>query len=350
MKVFVTGATGFVGSALIQRLVADGATVRALVRHDTQAKQWEATGVQTTVGTIGDPNEIAKAAKGCEVVFHCAGENSHRASSRSLQWINIAGTENVINAARHVGCRRVVHLSCADVTLLNQDRLNWKEDRAIAQLPINPCARSKQLAEELALVASRKSTEVTAVRPAWIWGPGDHTVLPDLCMEAEKGGVRLFGNGRNLIATLFIDNLVDALISASQASDVSGKAYCVTDGEFLDAGEFIGMLCEAVGLPAPRTGIYTIAYFTAWIRERQKRDGPWTTDVVRRGRSTLFDILCAVKDLDFQPRISVADGMERLRQWAEKVGGPKAIAQMARKPATDQSIEAQVKKAKAARI
>jgi nucleoside-diphosphate-sugar epimerase len=349
MKVFVTGATGFVGGALTHRLIADGVAVGVLVRDPTQVAQWEALGARARVGSIADPNEIAAAARGCEVLFHCAGENSHRASPMALQWINIAGTENVLNAARHIGCRRVVYLSCADVTLLNQDRLNWKEDRTITNRPIDPCAWSKQIAEEVVLCTSRKSTETTAIRAAWIWGPGDRTVLPSLCIEAEQAGVRLFGSGRNLISTLYIDNLVDALVSASHAADVAGKAYYATDGEFLDAAEFFGMLCESVGLATPRKGLFYLAYATAWIRERLKLEGPWTTDVVRRSRSTLFDIQCATKDLDYRPRVSVAEGMERLREWAEKVGGPKAIARMGRKPATDQSIEAQIAAARAAR-
>ncbi len=345
----MTGATGFVGGALINRLIADGVAVRVLVRDRTQIAQWEALGAGTRVGSIADPNEIAAAARDCEVLYHCAGENSHRASPSALQWINIAGTENVLNAARHIGCRRVVYLSCADVTLLNQDRLNWKEDRTITERPIDPCACSKQIAEELVLCASRKSTETTAIRAAWIWGPGDRTVLPNLCIEAEKTGVRLFGSGRNLVSTLYIDNLVDAMVSASHAADVAGKAYYATDGEFLDTSEFLGMLCESVGLAAPRKGSFYWAYATAWIRERLKLEGPWTTDVVRRGRSTLFDIQCASKDLDYRPRVSVAEGMERLREWAQKVGGPSAIARMRRTPATDRSVEAQIAAAKAAR-
>ncbi|MBN1655641.1 MAG: NAD(P)-dependent oxidoreductase [Deltaproteobacteria bacterium] len=349
MDLLITGATGFAGSALARRLISEGARVTVLVRERVQVAQWQAAGAVAKVGAIGDPNEIAEAARGCEIIFHCAGENSHRTPPRALQWINIAGTENVISAARHIGCKRVVYLSCADVTLLNCDRVNWNENRSIAQQPINPCACSKQLAEEVALTASRKSTEITAIRAAWLWGPGDHTALPGLCLEAEQGGVRLFGNGRNLIATLYIDNLVDALISACQARDVSGKAYYVTDGEFLDAAEFFGMLCESVRLPPPRKGLFYLSFAQAWFRERLRLDGPWTTDVVRRGRGTLFDTQCAVRDLGYRPSVSVAEGMARLRDWAEKVGGPGAIASMARKPATERSIEEQVAAAKAAR-
>ena len=166
MKALVTGATGFVGRALALRLLNDGHVVHALVRDPNRAGELGQAGAELFTGSICDPNRIARAAGGCEVVFHCAGESSLRAPARVYDWINVAGSENLINAARHVGCRRVVHLSCADTTLLNIDRLHWREDRVVAEQPLGRCARSLRLAEELALASSTASTEVTAIRSA----------------------------------------------------------------------------------------------------------------------------------------------------------------------------------------
>lgn len=349
MKVLVTGATGFVGNALIRRLVEEGFEVNALVRSMDQIPHMESIGANLHMANIGDPNAIAEAAKGCEVVYHCAGENSYRTPAKVLQWINIAGTENVILAARHVGCRRFIHLSCADVTLTNQDRLNWNENRSVLGHPLNPCAYSKLLAEEVALTQSSSKMEITAVRAAWIWGPGDRTTLPGLCQEAEKGGVRMFGKGDSLIATLYIDNLVEALISATNAPDVSCKCYYVTDGEFLTTREFLTMICRSAGLPPPRAGVFPFAFAAAWIREFLNLQGSWTTDVVRRGRATLFDTQSAVVELNYKPSVSVSDGMQKLAEWVKQVGGPKVVAQMNRHPATEKSIEEQVRLAAAAR-
>ncbi len=345
VKALVTGATGFVGRALVLRLLKDGHVVHALIHDPERVGELGEAGAELFAGSVCDPNRMARAAAGCELVFHCAGESSLRADRRVYDWINVAGTENLINAARHAGCRRVVHLSCADTTLLNQDRLHWKEDRVVAGQPLGWCACSQRLAEELALAASRPSTEVTAIRSAWTWGPGDHTMLPQLCLEAEAGGVRLFGSGDNLVATLYIDNLLDALLAASTAPDAPCNAYFVTDGDHLDAGEFIGMLCRSVGLDPPRKGFFPLAYGAAWIRERLGRPGPWTADVARRARSSLFDVGRAAKDLDYQPGVSVREGMRRLAAWAERVGGPAAIAAMARSPATLASVESQVREA-----
>ncbi len=342
MKALVTGATGFVGAALTRRLLAEGACVHVLLRDDKQAPELEAAGARVHMGTVGDPNQVAEAASGCEVLFHCAGENSHRSAPLALEWTNVAGTENVINAARHVCVRRVVHLSCADTTLINRDRFHWKEDRVSMTRPLDPCARSKLLAEELAIAASCQSTEVTAIRGAWLWGPGDRTTLPALCIEAAQGGVRLFGNGRNLVATLYIDNLVDALLAASQVPEAACNVYYISDGEFLDAGEFLGMLCRSLGLPPPKPGFFPLAYALAWMRERFGLDGPWPTDVVRRGRNSLFDTHRALQDLGYEPRVSVEKGMERVAAWAEQMGGPQAIANTFRHPASEAAVAALV--------
>ena len=122
MKALIIGANGFVGGALCRRLVELGRDVHGLSRNGSVPD-----GVTSHQGTLGDPNTIAAAATDCDVVFHCAGENSEHAAREALSWINVAGTENVVAATKHAKVRRLVLLSCADVTLLNTDRLNWKE-------------------------------------------------------------------------------------------------------------------------------------------------------------------------------------------------------------------------------
>ena len=343
----VTGATGFAGKALVLRLLSDGFSVHALVRNPDRARELESRGASLFTGSIIDPNEIFRAAAGCELLFHCAGESSLRSAPRVYQWINVAGTENIIQAARQAGCKRVIHLSCADVSLINQDRIHWNENRVLTEQPLGQFARSRLLAEELALSSSRNSTEITAVRAAWTWGPGDLSMLPGLCREAGKGGVRLFGSGQNLVATLYIDNLLHALLLAAESPAAASHAYYVTDGEFLDANEFIGMLCQSLGLGPPRRGIYALAYAAAWIRERLALLGPWPAEVARRGRSSLFDIGCAVKDLNYEPKVTVAEGMKRLAEWVAQAGGPAAIARTARVPTSLESVEREAREAAA---
>lgn len=294
---------------------------------------------------LGDPDAIARAAAGCEVVFHCAGIASARAHRRALEWVNVAGTENVVNAAREVGVRRVVYVSCADVSLINADRIHWGEGRIATQALLDHHARTKLLAEEVALSASGGRLEVTALRPAWLWGPGDHTTLPLLCAEADHGGVRLHGNGENLLAVLYIDNLVNALITAATAKNAPGNAYYLADNDVLTAREFLDPLCRACGLPTPRRSVFTIDLAVAWLRERLSDSTGLVSSVVRRGRGTLFDAQAAVRDLDFAPVVSVEEGMRALGQWVQAQGGPLAVAKLRRPYVDARSVDDQVRRA-----
>ncbi|MFI5308996.1 MAG: NAD-dependent epimerase/dehydratase family protein [Polyangiales bacterium] len=335
VRVLVTGATGFVGGALAHRLRALGHELHALARASSDAQPLHAISAIVHAGDIGDPNTVTEAAAGCEVVYHCAGVSALHAAPTALSWINVAGTENVIAAARHAGVERVVLLSCADVSLCNRDRLHWKEDAVLGHAPLGTFARSKLLAEELALHASDAALCVTALRPAFLWGPGDRTNLPGLCAEGLRGGVRLHGGGDNLFATTYVDNLVEAMIAAATAPGVGGSAFHVADADMLTAREFFEQLSAAVGLPAPRAEPYSLAYARAWLRRAQHRDGAWPEDVARRGRACLLDCLRAIRTLGYAPVASVEQGMQALAAWAKRAGGPQALAGLGRRPASE---------------
>jgi len=345
VRCLVTGITGFVGGALARELVARGHDVVGMLRVGRAGAGIE--GVALVEGELGDPDPIARAADGCEVIFHCAGIASPRAHRLALQWVNVAGTENVVNAAREVGVRRVVYVSCADVSLINADRIHWGEGRVVTQTPLDWHARTKLLAEEVALSASRQKLEVTALRPAWLWGPGDHTTLPSLCLEAANGGVRLHGSGANLFAVLYIDNLVAALISAATAKNAPGNAYYVADTDVLTAREFFDQLSQACGLSSPRRGGFELDLALAWWRERFGDNVGLVSNVVRRGRGTLFDVQAAARDLDFAPRVSVEAGMGALREWVQAQGGPTAVAKLLRPHVDAASVEQQMRHADA---
>lgn len=343
----VTGATGFVGRALIKRLLQEGHSVRAATRAPAQPLEGlEAASVSQV--SLGDPNALLALARDVDVLYHCAAENSPRASVEALSWINVAGTENVLNAARHAGVRRVVHVSCADATLINRDRLNWKETQQLAEEPLDACSRSKLLAEELAVHGSDAKLEVCVLRPAWVWGPGDRRILPSLCREARAGRVSLCGNGENLLPTVYIDNLVQALRLADGAQHAPGHVYHVIDGEPMTAHEFMSQLCRAAGLPAPARSVYALSYARAWLRDALgMRGGLSRADVVRRGRSALFDNLGATRDLGYEPVVSVQAGMDALAHWVTQLGGPEVLARIERPTSGAHDVDALVRLADA---
>jgi len=315
MKALVLGATGMAGAAIVQGLLEAGHGVRALLRPDVSRTGRPPLGPEVTThpGAIGDPNAIAAAASGVDVIFVAVGLPLGRPSDE-YRWLHVAGIENVLAAARHAEVPRVVLVSCADVVLADEPRVHWDEKRDLSRPPIGPRAQALKLAEEIALSASDGTLAVTAVRPGWLWGPGDHARLPALVREAKAGGIDLCGDGKNLLATTYVEHLAQAALAAAVSPRAPGQAYYVGDPEFLEIGEFLGLLSRTLGLPPPRR---SGPYFARRLWAGLGQGALPLEEVVRRGRATYFDTQKAAQELGIAPAVTVDEGMKRLAAWYE---------------------------------
>lgn len=329
MDVLVLGATGFIGGAIAARLKAHGDRVRVLTRAENAA--W-----------LGDPRSIADAAAGADAVVHAAGIASPRAAPRALKWTHVAGTENVVKACAHAKVKRLVYVGCADVTLTNADRVHWDERRQIIGAPFGERAKTLALAEEIALTAGGPELAAIALRPGWVWGPGDTSRLPHLCKEAiEEGGIRLIGSGETYLSTIYIDNLVDAVVSALSAEDASSRAFYLADPEYLHARELFTMISDALDLPKPRAG----APLFVSLPLARVMSGLSPDEMILRGRSSLFDVNMASGKLAFDPKVTTEAGMKALAAWAKERGGAAELAKLAKPPPDARSVDAQVEAA-----
>lgn len=311
MKILLLGASGSVGSALIPRLREENLSIVGFTRSLENAARLAQSTIEVVVGDVQDPNAIAKAAQGVDVIVHAVGVPPD-APRDVLKWVNVAGTENVLRAARHADVKRVVTISCADVTLSWEHRIHWNENRRITHAPLSAHAQTKALAEEMALVQSDVGLEVLALRPAFLWGnAGPKKFLS--AQEIEKG-IRLWGSGKTLFATTHVTNLAHAIVQAIRApSDAYGRAYYITDNEALHAHEFFSELSRALKLPPPRTS------FPSWIARSIAKSKRLSAllhtplrDVVLRTQSSLFDCGLAVKHLNYQPQLTVEQAFQAL--------------------------------------
>jgi nucleoside-diphosphate-sugar epimerase len=197
--------------------------------------------------------------------------------------------------------------------------------------PLDACSREKLLGEELARNASKGELAVVALRPALCWGPGDTGLLPELCAEALTGGLRTLGGGHNLLATVYIDSLVDACLLAAEGPDLGGEAFHIADDEPVTCREFLEQLSAALGVGPPRRSLYALEYARAFVREQLDQPGPCRADVALRGRGSLLDVAGAVTRLGHRPRTSMAEGMRALAEWVQQAGGVAAVAKLGKR-------------------
>ena len=309
VRILVTGATGFVGGAVSRELQAAGHDVVAYVREGSDSRALR--DLERIVGDLGDPNRLAVAAAGCNALVHAAGSTDPTANLDSLGWVHIAGTENVINAAKQAGCKRMIHISCADVTLYQGPRSFWNEDQC-PQRPFGKLAQTKLHAEELVRVAGKQGFWTVALRPALVWGPGDTTHLPGWQKEADRGGIGIIGGGKKLMSTTFVRNLAHAVRCALQTKVTTGNIYYVVDAELSVARDFFAELSAALGWSPPtRVGPYhwaRIASRTGLLRLH-------TTEVIRRSQTSAFDMSRAKQELGYEPIVTREQGMAELAAW-----------------------------------
>ncbi len=321
MRVVVLGVGGFVGGAVFRKLREAGDTVVGLARRLDAAA---AADMEAEPLKLADPGSLALAFRNADAVVHAAGVASPRVARATLRETHIAGTEHVVAAAKHAGVRHLVLVSCADVTLCDRDRLHFNEKRDSEAGPMDAHGESKRLAEEIALthdsgtVASRSEFRVTALRPSWVWGAGDRGAAWRHLGWGPQQGISLVGAGVNLLCTVHVDNLADAVGQVLRAKDVGGRAYYVADGHFLEAREFLREWSTAMGFSPPKRGA-PMAWMRAqasW-RERLGKSGPWRRDVAKLGRGTFFDASQLRHGVGWNPQMSLEKGMRELQEWVK---------------------------------
>ena len=182
MKALVSGGGGFLGGALVRRLVGEGAAVRSLQRG--VYPELDALGVEQIIGDIADPNVVERAVAGCEVVFHVAAKVEMWGGCEPFYRTNVIGTDNVLAAMRRHGAARLVFTSSPSVVhgrgdLAGVDESAPYPDRFEAAYP-----QTKAMAEIAVLAANDPDLATTALRPHLIWGPGDRNLVPQLVAQA----------------------------------------------------------------------------------------------------------------------------------------------------------------------
>lgn len=247
---FVTGGSGFIGGKLVRRLAGEGHAVRALARSDASAKEVAALGAEPVPGDLADPAALTAAADGASVAFHLAAHLGEWGRWEDFERGNVVGTRNVLAACEAAGVRRFVHCGTEASLMAGEPLINVDETAPLRPDSRAPYPATKAKAEQAVRAAARENFETVALRPRFVWGKGDTTLLPEMVKAVEAGRFAWVGGGRNVTDTTHVDNVVEGLILAAEKGR-SGEAYFVTDGEPVVFREFVSELLRTQGVEPP---------------------------------------------------------------------------------------------------
>jgi nucleoside-diphosphate-sugar epimerase len=316
---FVTGGSGFIGGVLIERLRREGWDVRALARSDAAAARVGELGAEPVRGDLEDRRALEQGAAGSEVAFHCAAKVEDWGDPEEFERLNVFGTQNALDACIAAGVRRFVHAGTEASLTVGQPLVNVSEDAPLR--PDSPIlyAASKARAEQRVRAANGDGIETVVIRPRFVWGRGDTTLLPALIKLIESGRFRWIGGGTQLTDTTNVDNTVEGLwLGATRAPP--GSVYFVTDGEPVVFREFVTSWLGTQGVSVPdKTVPGAVADAAAAVSERAwrllKRPGspPLTRMAVwASSKECTLDISRARRELDYKPVVSREQGLAAL--------------------------------------
>ena len=278
-------------------------------------------GAEPVRGELDDTASMAAGAAGCEVAFHCAAHLGDWGSRADFERGNVQGTRNALAAARQAGVRRFVHVG-TEAALLAGEPLIEVDERAPLRFD-SPALYSstKARAEEAVIEANDNGLETVVVRPRFVWGRGDTTLLPVMTEMVRAGRFAWIGGGRQRTSTTHVDNAVHGLLLGAERG-APGGVYFVTDGEPVVFRDFVTRLLATQGvtppgrsLPAPVATALAAAGETAWRllplpgRPPLTRLAVWVSAL-----ETTIDITRARTELGYTPVRTIEDGLEELRQ------------------------------------
>ena len=318
MRVCLTGGTGFVGRALVKRLLADGEHVRVLARPSPRANALEAEGAEVVRGDLSDHSAIDRAVEGSEIVYHAAAIVEGHGNRQKFFDANVRGTDAVLHAGLRAKPRRIIYLSSIAVYgPVGPDEV-IDEDTPFDELPEERdfYAWSKIEADRLALkFAKNSAVPVTILRPGVIFGPG--RPLPTALLGARIGKLDIvFGRRNQPFPLNYIENLIDALELAAREPENDSRQYIVLDDEKLTLGQYHAARTKLTGT---RTVFWSAlpAVMAATVSRPVLRLVPGDTgafsrrQMLRASQDRHYSTRRIREELGWAPKVPLAEAIER---------------------------------------
>jgi nucleoside-diphosphate-sugar epimerase len=325
MRILVTGGTGFTGKALVRRLLDLGHEVVALdYKEGLKTRELREWGAEVVLGSVTDEAVVRQAMAGVEVVHHLAAAfREMNVPDRHYWEVNVQGTRNVLQAAFDQGVRKLVYCSTCGVHG-NIDHPPGGEDAPIQ--PADYYQRTKYEAEPIVREFHQKGLPSVILRPAAIYGPGDPERFLMIFRRVARGIFPMFGDGRTFYHPLYIDNLVDAFVQAMQDGVGDGEAYLIADDQYLEIEALVKRVGRAldVEVKIPHYPVWPVVAAGHVVEKACRPFGitppifPRRVDWYRQNRA--FKIDKARRDLGYQPKVGIDEGLRLTADWYRQEG------------------------------
>ena len=319
MRAFVTGGSGFLGRNLIPYLKEKGWEVRALARSTNAAAAVRASGAEPALGDITAEAGLVDHLRGCDAAFHAAAWADDW-GEKAVAWeANVTGTERMLAAARAAGVKRFVHVSTEAVLVGGKRIVRATEDWPYPSRSLGLYTLTKREAEKRARAASVPGFDVMTVRPRFIWGKGDTTLVPRFVEASKSGALKWIAGGRYLTSTCHVRNVCEGMVKAAEKGS-PGEVYFLTDGEPMEFREIITALLKREGVDAnvgsvPKFVAHSgaIVMDAAWrlLRLKGRPPLPHASFHLMGEEVTVVDAK-ARRELDYSAETTVARGLAEI--------------------------------------
>lgn len=327
--VLVTGATGLVGSHVAERLRQLGVRTRAIARRTADTSLLKGWGVEIVPGDLTDAASLAKAAEGVTVVVHCAAKVGDWGPIEDYRLVNVEGLATLLDAVQRPGLlKRFVHISSLGVYEA-RDHHGTDESTPPSLSGIDGYTRTKAESEKLVLDRVRETNlPAVVLRPGFIYGPRDRTVLPRILGRMKDGSFKYLGSGNQLLNNTYVGNVVDAVLLAVNRDDVIGEVFNVTDGKLVSKREFASGIARRAGLPEPKKAVpLPVAKTAARVLEtiyrtlgKTEAPLPSMATVKFLGLNLDYSIDKARNRLGYDPQVGFDEGMDQTFAWLRAEG------------------------------
>ncbi len=317
--IFITGATGLVGGHAVEEALRRGHRVRALVRAGSNTRWLDQLGIEKVLGDLEDAGSLRRGAAGADWVFNCAAKVGDWGTLAEFRRLNVEALQLLLDSACEARVERFVHVSSLGV-YEGRDHHGTDETVPPAANSLDAYTRSKTEAEALVLKYHKeRSLPAAVVRPGFIYGERDRTVLPKLLLNLRRGTFAYFGSGEQALNCIYVKNLVHGIFLAAENPAAVGEVFNLTDGEPVSKTRFVSRVAELAGLPSPTRHIPLglARVLAAVVEGAAKLRGARNAPIINKARYKFlglqldYSIAKARRVLGYEPPYPFDEAIER---------------------------------------